>query len=286
MIFKELALKMLKRFPDGIWVHFQNMPDGCRMDCGTYLDADSLDDFEGRLKQEVADYYIDDFGYDALVVTLKDDWKMYEPETNISEEDLELYADYAVEHAAEIAKIIEQAVETNKVRFKEYLIYMIWCDLDDDEDSEITVYYQDYDKKRDKLGELYKHHTVKYSETTIHDYLNFHNTSFHNYDEFGLNYGYNSDDYMQEMNSYTFTYILKDIKKYIEDVFYIQMTDKEFDYLVESASYFDSAYDKCTTIPPMIDARFIADYTGINDMTLREVNDYEFETDIDEFPDD
>ena len=211
---------------------------------------------------------------------------MYEPETNISEEDLELYADYAVEHATEIAKIIEQAVETNKVRFKEYLIYMIWCDLDDDEDSEITVYYQDYDKKREKLGELYKHHTVKYSETTIHDYLNFHNTSFHNYDEFGLNYGYNSDDYMQEMNSYTFTYILKDIKKYIEDVFYIQMTDKEFDYLVESASYFDSAYDKCSTIPPMIDARFIADYTGINDMTLSEVNDYEFETDLDEFPDD
>ena len=65
-----------------------------------------------------------------------------------------------------------------------------------------------------------------------------------------------------------------------------EMTDKEFDYLVESASYFDSAYDKCSTIPPMIDARFIADYTGINDMTLREVNDYEFETDIDEFPDD
>ena len=51
---------------------------------------------------------------------------MYEPETNISEEDLELYADYAVEHAAEIAKIIEQAVEANKVRFKEYLIFMIW----------------------------------------------------------------------------------------------------------------------------------------------------------------
>ena len=116
---------------------------------------------------------------------------MYEPETNISEEDLELYADYAVEHAAEIAKIIEQAVEANKVRFKEYLIYMIWCDLDDDEDSEITVYYQDYDKKREKLGELYKHHTVKYSETTIYDYLNFHNTSFNNYDEIGLNYCYN-----------------------------------------------------------------------------------------------
>ena len=97
MIFKELALKMLKRFPDGIWVHFQNMSDGCRMDCGTYLDADSLDDFEGRLKQEVADYYIDDFGYDALVVTLKEDWKMYD-----SEEYLELYADYAKDHAAEI----------------------------------------------------------------------------------------------------------------------------------------------------------------------------------------
>lgn len=74
MTFKELALKMLKRFPDGIWVHFQNMPDGCsRMDCEIYLDADSLDDFEGRLKREVADYYIDDFGYDVLVVTLKDD---------------------------------------------------------------------------------------------------------------------------------------------------------------------------------------------------------------------
>lgn len=71
MIFKELALKMLKRFPDGIWVHFQNMPDWCMDDI--YLDVDSLDDFEGRLKREVADYYIDDFGYDALVVTLKDD---------------------------------------------------------------------------------------------------------------------------------------------------------------------------------------------------------------------
>lgn len=71
MTFKELALKMLKRFPDGIWVHFQNMPDWCMDDI--YLDADSLDDFEGRLKQEVADYYIDDFGYDVLLVTLKKD---------------------------------------------------------------------------------------------------------------------------------------------------------------------------------------------------------------------
>lgn len=223
---------------------------------------------------------------ESRIKTLETECHIIKSLTNIPKEDLELYADYAVEHAAEIAKIIEQAVEANKVRFKEYLIYMIWCDLDDDEDSEITVYYQDYDKKRDKFGELYIDHTVKYSETTIHDYLNFHNTSFHHYDEFGLRYGYNSDDYMQEMNEYTFTYILKDIKKYIEDVFCIQMTDKEFDYLVEHASYFDSAYDKCSTIPPMIDARFIADYTGINDMTLREVMDYEFETDIDEFPDD
>ena len=54
---------------------------------------------------------------------------MYEPETNISEEDLELYADYAKDHAAEVAKIIEQAVEANKVRFKEYLIYMIYWHL-------------------------------------------------------------------------------------------------------------------------------------------------------------
>lgn len=69
MTFKELALKMLKRFPDGIWVHFQNIPDGFMDDI--YLDADSLDDFEGLLKEEVKDYYIDDFGYDVLVVTLK-----------------------------------------------------------------------------------------------------------------------------------------------------------------------------------------------------------------------
>ena len=73
MIFKELALKMLKRFPDGIWVHFQNMPVWCMDDIDIYLDADSLDDFEGRLKREVRDYYVDDFGYDVLVVTLKDD---------------------------------------------------------------------------------------------------------------------------------------------------------------------------------------------------------------------
>ena len=68
MTFKELALKMLKEFPDGIWVHFHNMPDGFIMDCETYLDADSLDDFEGRLKQEVTDYYVDDFAYEELVV--------------------------------------------------------------------------------------------------------------------------------------------------------------------------------------------------------------------------
>lgn len=69
MTFKELALKMLKEYPEGIWVHFHNMPDGCMDDL--YLDADSLDDFEGLLKREVADYYIDDFAYDMLVVTLK-----------------------------------------------------------------------------------------------------------------------------------------------------------------------------------------------------------------------
>ena len=40
-------------------------------------------------------------------------------------------------------------------------------------------------------------------------------------------------------------------------------------------------------MPPLLDAEFIADYTGINDMTLREVMDYEFETDIEnEFQDD
>ena len=84
MTFKELALKMLKEFPDGIWVHFHNMPDGCRMDCETYLDADSLDDFEGRLKEEVADYYIDDFAYDMLVVTLKADIELCTIQKNIS----------------------------------------------------------------------------------------------------------------------------------------------------------------------------------------------------------
>ena len=75
MTFKELALKMLKRFPDGIWVHFHDMPDRFRIRNEIYLDEQSLDDFEGRLKQEVADYYIDDFGYDVLEVTLKDDLK-------------------------------------------------------------------------------------------------------------------------------------------------------------------------------------------------------------------
>ena len=69
MTFKELALKMLKRFPDGIWVHFHDMPDRCMDDL--YLDADSLDDFEGLLKREVKDYYVDDFAYEELVVTLK-----------------------------------------------------------------------------------------------------------------------------------------------------------------------------------------------------------------------
>lgn len=97
---------------------------------------------------------------------------MYEPETNISEEDLELYADYAVEHAAEIAKIIEQAVETNKVRFKEYLIFMIWCDLDDDTDK-VTIYDQYYDKESDKLGEMHEDHTATYDEVTVKDFLDF-----------------------------------------------------------------------------------------------------------------
>ena len=70
MNFKELALKILKEYPDGIWVHFNDdNPDKSRMDSEIYLDADSLDDFEGRLKQEVADYYVDDFGYYVLEVT-------------------------------------------------------------------------------------------------------------------------------------------------------------------------------------------------------------------------
>ena len=74
MTFKDLALKILKEYPDGIWVHFNDdNPDKSRMDSEIYLDADSLDDFEGRLTQEVADYYLDDFGYDVLEVTLKED---------------------------------------------------------------------------------------------------------------------------------------------------------------------------------------------------------------------
>ena len=95
MTFKELALKMLKRFPDGIWVHFHDMPDRFRIRNEIYLDEQSLDEFESRLKKEVADYYyldeqsldefesrlkkevadyyVDDFGYDVLEVTLKED---------------------------------------------------------------------------------------------------------------------------------------------------------------------------------------------------------------------
>ena len=69
MTFKELALKMLKRFPDGIWVHFHDMPDRFRIRNEIYLDEQSLDEFESRLKKEVADYYVDDFGYDVLEVT-------------------------------------------------------------------------------------------------------------------------------------------------------------------------------------------------------------------------
>ena len=57
MTFKELALKMLKRFPDGIWVHFHDMPDRFRIRNEIYLDEQSLDEFESRLKKEVADYY-------------------------------------------------------------------------------------------------------------------------------------------------------------------------------------------------------------------------------------
>ena len=72
MTFKDLALKILKEYPDGIWVHFNDdNPDKSRMDSEIYLDADSLDDFEGLLKREVKDYYVDDFAYDELVVTLK-----------------------------------------------------------------------------------------------------------------------------------------------------------------------------------------------------------------------
>ena len=62
MTFKELALKMLKRFPDGIWVHFHDMPDRFRIRNEIYLDEQSLDEFESRLKKEVADYYVDSKG--------------------------------------------------------------------------------------------------------------------------------------------------------------------------------------------------------------------------------
>lgn len=73
MTFKELAEKTLKEYPEGIWIHFNDdNPDKSRMDSEIYLDADSLDDFEYYLNIEVKDYYIDDFAYDMLVVTLKD----------------------------------------------------------------------------------------------------------------------------------------------------------------------------------------------------------------------
>ena len=75
MTFKDLALKILKEYPDGIWVHFNDMTDRFRIRNEIYLDAKSLNDFESRLKKEVADYYVDDFGYDVLEVTLKEDLK-------------------------------------------------------------------------------------------------------------------------------------------------------------------------------------------------------------------
>ena len=106
------------------------------------------------------------------------------------------------------------------------------------------------------------------------------------YNQYGLCYHLNSEYISYKLYDYTYQYILKDIKKYIEDVFYIQMTDDdlhEFAFLTDS---FDESYCYCK-MPPLLDAEFIADYTGINDMTLREVMDYEFETDIEnEFQDD
>ena len=211
---------------------------------------------------------------------------MYEPETNISEEDLELYADYAVEHAAEIAKIIEQAVETNKVRFKEYLIFMIWCDLDDDTDK-ITIYDPYYDEESGKLGEMHEDHTATYDEVTVKDFLDFPDMSQRPYyNQYGLCYHLNSEYISYKLYDYTYQYILKDIKKYIENVFYIQMTDDDLHEFAFLTDGFDESYSYCK-MPPLLDAEFIADYTGINDMTLREVMDYEFETNIEnEFPDD
>lgn len=78
MTFKELAEQTLKEYPEGIWVHFQIMynrriiRNRCIIRNEIYLDAESLDDFEGLLKKEVVDYYVDDFAYDVLEVTLKD----------------------------------------------------------------------------------------------------------------------------------------------------------------------------------------------------------------------
>ena len=68
MTFKELAEKMLKEYPEGIWVHF-NSYYGDEI----YLDEYYLKEFEYYLNREVKNYYIDECGYDVLEVTLKGD---------------------------------------------------------------------------------------------------------------------------------------------------------------------------------------------------------------------
>lgn len=70
MTFKELADLILKDNPEGIWVHFGNFPDGWGE---VYLDEDYQKEFESVLDKEVADYYIDECGYDLLEVFLNDD---------------------------------------------------------------------------------------------------------------------------------------------------------------------------------------------------------------------
>ena len=71
MTFKELALKMLKEFPDGIWVHF-NSDDHESDSNERYLDGNYMAEFSHVLDKEVEGYYFDDeSNYEILEVFLK-----------------------------------------------------------------------------------------------------------------------------------------------------------------------------------------------------------------------
>lgn len=196
-------------------------------------------------------------------------------ESHLSEEELKKYADYAKSHGSEISKVIEDFVESSKPWFKEYLIYLIQNELDEDV-NEMTVYYQDYDKYG-RLGELYADHTATYDEITIDDYLSFYDETSTPYrDSDGLKYRFISKYIDYTLSDHVNSLILKEIKKHIESIFNIQLSEDDFIEIEDLTDCFDSAYMKCN-VPCTPDADFIANLTEIENMTLRDVLNYNFE---------